>query len=265
VFDANEWVAISEKIHGTSAWFTFKDSKLLFHSGGETLETFRAVFNVPELETNLKGSACVQVYGEAYGGKQQKMAHVYGPNLKFVVFDVKINDCWLDVMDAEHFAHYLGLEYVHYMVGRCTVELIEAEMRRESVQALRNGVGQGLEREGVVVRPMRERVDAFGERVIYKHVNRMFSELKTTPKLGERLQMERDTAKILDQWVTPQRLQHVLTHTSLSSVAKVFIPKLVSEVAEDIKRECVNEFEWTPEIEKAIKSAAGKLFTKDLF
>ncbi len=96
----------------------------------------------------------------------------------------------------------------------------------------------------------------------------MFSEIKNTPKLGERLQMERDTAKIVDQWVTPQRLQHVLNHMELIDSPKPFIAKLVSEVAEDIKRESVHELEWSPALEKAIKSAAGKMFceiNKDLF
>ena len=54
------------------------------------------------------------VFGEGYGGKEQGMRDTYGPDLKFIAFDVKIGNRWLSVTDAEDVVKKLGLEFVFY-------------------------------------------------------------------------------------------------------------------------------------------------------
>jgi hypothetical protein len=61
------------------------------------------------------GHPKVTLFGEAYGGKQQGQSWRYGKNLKFVVFDVRIEDSWLSVPQAADVAAKLGLEFVHYV------------------------------------------------------------------------------------------------------------------------------------------------------
>ena len=43
----------------------------------------------------------IRIHGEGYGGKQQGMSATYGPNLKFIVFDVYIDGKFSDVPDAD--------------------------------------------------------------------------------------------------------------------------------------------------------------------
>ncbi|MDE2095662.1 MAG: hypothetical protein KGL39_00265 [Patescibacteria group bacterium] len=85
-----------EKIHGMSAHISWKDGHLQFSSGGVSGEAFRALFDAPALSAKLmehvgEGQSAI-LYGEAYGGKCMKMSDTYGPNLRFIVFEVKIGD-----------------------------------------------------------------------------------------------------------------------------------------------------------------------------
>jgi hypothetical protein len=84
-----------EKIHGTSAHVAMAMGSgggigLLFHSGGEKHERFVGLFDSATLRERFAamGHNSVVAYGEAYGGSQQKQAWRYGPQLKFVAFDV---------------------------------------------------------------------------------------------------------------------------------------------------------------------------------
>jgi hypothetical protein len=98
----------------------------------------------------------VIVYGEAYGGKQQGMSNTYGKELKFIVFDVKIDKNWLDVLNAESVANKLGLDFVNY--ERITTDLDKLDFHRDkySVQARLNGCGEDKIAEGIVIRPLIE-------------------------------------------------------------------------------------------------------------
>ena len=118
-----------EKIHGTSAHVRYAPQKdptnlVGFSSGGEKHDKFVALFDVEALKKAFQeifggaaelADSTIVVYGEAYGGKQQSMGHTYGPNLKFIVFDVRVGDVWLNVPNAEDVAKKLGLEFVHYV------------------------------------------------------------------------------------------------------------------------------------------------------
>jgi hypothetical protein len=106
-----------EKIDGTSAHISWKEGKLSFFSGGSKHENFIKLFHENLLIASFQelfGEQEVVVFGEAYGGKLQGMSGTYGEELKFIVFDVKVGFCWLDVPKAENIAQKLGLEFVHY-------------------------------------------------------------------------------------------------------------------------------------------------------
>lgn len=202
-----------EKIHGTSAHIKFKNGELTFYSGGETHERFVALFSPQFLKTYLSSFAQgeITIYGEAYGGRMQGMRETYGDELKFVVFDVKFNDTWLTVPHAHAAATMLKLEFVDYVKIPTTMDAINAERDRDSVQAIRNNVGAGKKREGVVLRPLEELVDSRGNRIIAKHKNAEFCETKTVREVNpEKAKVLKEAAAIAEEWVTPMRLQHVL-------------------------------------------------------
>ncbi len=211
-----------EKIHGTSAHISYSaaDGQLSLFSGGEKLSNFEALFDQEKLKADLAalGAEKVTINGEAYGGKQQRQSWRYGHSLKFVAFDVRINDSWLSVPQAEDVCKKVGIEFVHYVKIPSTLEAIDAERDAVSEQALRNGVvptdGVFLRREGVVLRPLFEVTKNNGERVIAKHKRDEERETASVRVVGD----EKKTGELasatefVTEMVTPNRLDHVLDH-----------------------------------------------------
>ena len=129
-----------EKIHGTSAHVRYHSGvtdaagtvdKLHFFSGGAKHDQFVALFNQEELLNRFHENAkehpetkSLTIFGEAYGGKMQGMKDTYGPDLKFIAFEVCVNDEWMGVQQAEKIALGLGFEFVHFEIIDTTEEAI---------------------------------------------------------------------------------------------------------------------------------------------
>ncbi len=204
------------------------------------------------------------VFGEAYGGRQQGMSHRYGKVLKFVAFDVKIGDHWLDVPNAHQVTERLGLEFVHYKRVSTDVAALDVERDAPSEQARRNGVEGDQHREGVVLRPLREFRDNSGGRIISKHKRAEERETKTQREIGDpaKLAVLEAADAIANEWVTPTRLEHVLD--KLGDVGIQDTPKVIAAMVEDVVREGAGEIVDSKEARKAIGAAAAKLFKKRL-
>jgi len=279
-----EEVYAMEKIHGTSAHIKYQLTKpddqklhhLSFFSGGEKYENFVTLFNSEELLKRFEalGQNEVVVYGEAYGAKQQGMRATYGDELKFIAFDVKVNGTWLNVPYAHTLVEkYLKLEFVWYKRIPCTMEAIDTERDADSVQAIRNGMGPGHMREGVVLRPISECVDERGERIITKHKRDEFRETKSVrPVSPERNEQLKIASKIANEWVTPMRLQHVIDRAqavvnNLQGLEKKElgiedIPGIIDLMKEDVYREAGTEVVQSGPIDKAISRVTAIGFKK---
>lgn len=285
ILDMRECFAL-EKVHGTSAhvaWAmtpkpgsTEYDEKLTFFSGGASHDVFVSLFKQSDLVERFRklGHHKVTVYGEAYGGKEQGMKDVYGPELKFIAFDVRrIGDDeegngWYEVPVAHAIVEALGLKFVPYKRMPTDIEALNAERDRESDVAIRCGMGPGKVREGVVLRPVHELYDARGNRVLCKHKGDAFNERVSTPKI------ERDpayAAQILEgeavaqEWVTDMRMSHVLDHLKAVGVDTLDIKntgKVIEAMAEDVLREGDGEIKVTEATGKAIRAAASKMYVK---
>lgn len=255
-----------EKIHGTSAHVALKDGKLHFFSGGEKHENFVKLFNADALlEAMLAvGHPEVVVFGEAYGGKQQGQAYRYGKELKFVVFDVKVGDYWLDVPNAHQVALKLGLEFVYYERGSTDIAWLDSQRDAPSEQARRNGIVGDQPREGVVLRPIKEFRDNGGHRIISKHKRAEERETKTQREVGDpsKLAVLEAAEAIAHEWVTPTRLEHVLD--KLGPVGIQDTPKVIVAMVEDVTREAKGEIVDSKEARKAIGAMAAKLFKQRL-
>ncbi len=268
-----------EKLHGTSAHITFKyepiDKPVLhFFSGGESNTKFVALFNVPELLAKMVDLGYkdreVTIYGEAYGGSQQGMSHVYGPNLKFGVFDVQIGDCWLSVPDAEDVAKKLGLEFVHYRKISTDLAALDAERDMPSVQAIRNGVSVCVNlfgpvenpkpREGIVLRPLAEMTDNRGNRVICKHKGDAFKETATPRPVVDpsKMQALSDANAVANEWVTATRLEHVLD--KLPGHCMERMRDIIAAMQEDVLREGKGEIVESDAVKKAIGKKAVEMY-----
>lgn len=272
-----------EKIHGTSAHIKYKpdetDGTLIFFSGGESTEKFIALFDRDTLKLILHNAFVgkeIIINGEAYGGKQQGMSATYGKELKFIVFDVRIDGIWQNVPEAFRIASMLGLDFVDYVKISTKLSDIDAERAKPSAQAHRNGIKEPKEREGIVLRPIEEAFDKRGNRIITKHKNDSFKETKTQREVDpERLQVLADAKKIADEWVTENRLDHVLQQAANDNenafhtggyrpldITDTGI--IVKMMIEDVKREAKGEILESKEAAKEIGSAAARLFKKRL-
>lgn len=261
-----------EKIHGTSTNVSWRaseqyapecDTRLHFHSGGEKHQNFVALFDKEALVTAFEamGHPEVTVFGEAYGGKQQAQSYRYGKQLKFVAFDVKVGDHWLDVPNAAQVCARLGLEFVHYVEVSTDLADLDAQRDAPSEQARRNGIVGDQPREGVVLRPLREFRDTNGDRIISKHKRAEERETKTPRDVSVdpgQLKVLDDARAIADEWVTPTRLEHVLD--KLGPVTMEDTPRVIAAMIEDVLREGSTEVVDSKEARKAIGSATAHLF-----
>jgi hypothetical protein len=259
----------TEKIHGTSAHVSYvhSEKKVTIFSGGAKHEHFINLFDQEKLLTSFSANCeehsveKITVYGEAYGGKLQGMKDTYGPELKFIAFEVLIEDkYWMEVPRAEAIANKLGFEFVAWEKIETSEEAINAAMMADSVQAVRNGMGSGKMREGVVLRPLIELVHQDGGRVICKHKRPEFAEREHTPKFSdsEDLKVLEDAKKIAEEWVTPMRLVHVLD--AFPNAGMENVPQVITAMVEDVFREGAGEIAETKAARKAIGKKTVKLF-----
>ena len=256
-----------EKIHGTSAHISFTPNedfvKIDFYSGGETHERFVGLFDEDNLRNNFMNLVneghVVTVYGEAYGGKQQGMSNTYGKELKFVVFDVKIGDMWLSVTQAECVAKKLGLEFVWYTKTSTDLDKLNQLRDQPSQQAKRNGILEDKNAEGVVLRPLIELKKNNGSRVICKHKRDEFKETKTKREVSpEQMKVLNDAVDIAEEWVTKNRLDHVIDKLPFE-LCTTNLGKIIPAMVEDIKRESEGEVVWSKEVSKAISKKTSNL------
>ena len=253
-----------EKIHGTSAHIKWnsKDKVLNFFSGGESHKKFTALFNIDSLYKYLLNNfidSDVVVYGEAYGGSQQKMSKTYGNILKFIAFDVKINQYWLNVTNAENVCQKLNIDFVDYVNISTDLESINYERDRESTQAIRNGCGGGKIREGIVLRPLQEFTMNNGNRIISKHKRDEFKETNTQREVSdEYFKVLEDAKEITEEWVTEMRLHHILDKIKAPNLEK--IPLVIKSMIEDIYREGKGEIVESREVTRSIGKRTAIMF-----
>lgn len=255
-----------EKLHGTSAHVSWRAGALSFFSGGEKHERFVKLFDQVALQSAFTalGLTNVTVYGEAYGGSQQKQAYRYGPTLRFAAFDVEVGDLWLAVPQAHELVKQLGLEFVHFVKVSTDLAALDAERDAPSEQARRNGVEGDKFREGVVLRPLIELRDHRGERVMAKH-KRDEERETATPRavISPEKQVILDQAQaIADEWVTLMRLEHVLDKLKGEGVESGIeaTGTIMRAMIEDVLREGAGEIVDSREARAAIGRKAAELF-----
>mgnify|MGYP003394295823 CR=1 FL=1 len=255
-----------EKVHGTSAHISWRGGQLHLSPGGESAFRFNGLFDQDNLRKKFAEiGGNITIFGEAYGGSQQSQAWRYGPNLKFIAFDVQQENAmgvleWLPVPQAQKFVEALGLEFVPYVETPTDLEALDALRDAASTVAINNGVPGVHPREGVVLRPLIE-VTYQGERVIAKHKRHDERETATPRKVVDPAQLVvlTEATAIAKEWVTETRLDHVLQKFP-SVVDLRATPKVIAAMTEDVLREGSGEFVDSKEVRTAIASATGKMF-----
>lgn len=262
-----------EKVHGTSAHIQWSKGRVSFYSGGEKHDNFVSLFDEQLLTDFFKSreypeDVTVRIHGEAYGGKQQGMSKTYGPKLNFIAFDVRVGDNWLDVPKAESFALQAGVEFVPYVKIPTTEEMLNAERDRDSIVAIRRGMGEGHIREGVVLRPPFEVKLNNGTRCISKHKRDEFRETKTTRSTidPDKQKMLDDAQAIAEEWCVPERLRHVIDKMKVDGEDPKMdqMSDIIKNMVDDIYREGKGEIVEGREVSKAIGTMTVKLFKEHL-
>lgn len=273
-----------EKIHGTSAHVAFRtgvasmvdghcDPAVSYFAGGEKHDRFKALFAEHEADMLRvfadMGVDQLIVYGEAYGGKCQGMKDTYGPDLRFVAFEVRTGDSWLNVPSAEQVARKLGFDFVHYKRIPATMEAIDEQRDASSVQAFKILGLTDKMREGVVLRPLTEFVMNNGKRVIAKHKRPEFCETQSMREADPaKRQMLDEASAIAAEWVTESRLKHVLdamtagTEDGTSLLGIEDTGKVIQAMMADVAREAAGEFADSKEARKAIGARTAMLFKR---
>ena len=254
-----------EKVHGTSANISWKEGKVSYFPGGESLSRFKSLFNEERLVKHFTelGHEEVVVYGEAYGGSCQKMSYMYGPELRFIVFDVFINNIWLDVPNMDEVATRLEQEVVPWRKIVCDLAAIDNERDRPSEVAVRRGFTEEHIREGVVLRPLAEMFNRYGERMIVKHKHEKFGERKTPQKVEDpsKLKVLTEATAIAEEWVTEMRLEHVLQKLP-QGIGLESMQRVLQAMVEDVLKESTGEIVDSKEVRNAINKKTVELFKK---
>jgi len=259
-----------EKIHGSSAHVAWKDDTVALFAGGTSAASFAALFDVPALAAKFTALShpVVTVYGEAYGGKMQGMKDTYGPTLRFVAFEIRIDATWLAVPDAADVAAGLGFDFVPWRKVVADVPTLDAERDRLSEQSVKCGITAPRPREGIVIRPLIELTKSNGDRIITKHKSDAFAERTHQPKVSsERLPVLTAANAVADEWVTPMRLAHVLDALAAAGTDVTAIqstPQVITAMVEDVAREASGEIEVTNDVRRAVGSRAAKMFQERL-
>ena len=261
-----------EKVHGTSANLAWSNGVLSFYSGGETHEKFVELFDQDKLIETFKSlelpeDTVIRIHGEAYGGKQQGMSKTYGPKLHFIAFDVRIGDYWLSVPKGEEFCFKFGVEYVPYEKVPTTEEALNAERDRDSIVAVRRGMGSGHIREGVVLRPPVEITLNGGGRMMCKHKRDEFREHKSPRQIDPDKQKVLEEAEaVADEWCVPMRLNHVLGKMTVNGVEPDMskLGDIIKNMIDDIYVEAKGEIVESREVQKAIGTKTVALYKQHL-
>lgn len=173
-----EW---TEKIDGTNIRVYWDGHTVTF--GGRTdranipsqlVNRLNQIFggeNNAQIFEQLFGEKEVLLFGEGYGNKIQSVGEYYiSDDVNFILFDVMINDMYLDRKAIEGIARAFNISSVS-VVGYGTIDQAVAFIKERPKSVLAEG---RCEMEGIVCRPVIELKTKAGERVIVKIKSRDF-------------------------------------------------------------------------------------------
>ena len=167
----NHWIW-TEKVDGTNVRVLWHNSQVQFagRTANAQMPTFlyaklQELFPVEKFQA-LYPEIPMCLYGEGYGAKIQKGGGNYkADGVDFVLFDVRIDDWWLERPNVEDIATKLEIETVP-IVGRGTLSEAAELIKTQGLVSEWNG-GSFLA-EGMVLRPEVELQDRAGRRIITK-------------------------------------------------------------------------------------------------
>ncbi len=168
----NLWI-FTEKVNGTNIRIMWNGKDIVF--GGKSDNSQIPQFLIQRLQERFMTTAAIEgfkkkfgeeanvcLYSEGYGAKIQKGGGNYRQDQDFVLFDVKIDDWWLNRENVEDIANHFALDIV---------PIIELGSLTRMVELARDGFKSqwgDFQAEGIVARPRIELKTRSGHRIITK-------------------------------------------------------------------------------------------------
>ena len=160
------WDGHTLEIHGKTENASIPNSLINKMSTMVTKEMMEKVFPIKYDESGNEIPMLVIIYGEGYGAKIQKCGGRYmSKDVNFRVFDINIDDWWLELDDVKDICNKLNLEMaVPY--GELTIQ----EAEEMVIKGFKSTISEDktLIAEGLVLRPKVQLFNKRGERIMVK-------------------------------------------------------------------------------------------------
>lgn len=160
------WDGHTLEIHGKTENASIPNSLINKMSTMVTKEMMEKVFPLKYDESGNEIPMLVIIYGEGYGAKIQKCGGRYmSKDVNFRVFDINIDDWWLELDDVKDICNKLNLEMaVPY--GELTIQ----EAEEMVIKGFKSTISEDktLIAEGLVLRPKVQLFNKRGERIMVK-------------------------------------------------------------------------------------------------
>lgn len=176
----------TEKVHGQNIQIEYDTSVInnkQLHIYGRTaradlpkdlLEMLTTALPIEKFSEFGEG---IVLYGEGYGAGINNGGN-YSPTKKFVLFDVKIGNWWLEPDDVKGIAIKLGIDYVPELIGDLDQAIEMVKQGFNSPLALKN-TGKNHPAEGIIAKTIPGLRFRNGGRVMFKLKTEDYSHGKT--------------------------------------------------------------------------------------
>lgn len=177
VFNQGEPVFISEKIHGASARYVWHDNRMYCGSRTEWKRQdeknlwWQALQATPVIEEFCSLHPEITIYAEVYGQVQDLRYGAQKNEVKIAVFDLLCGPDWLPVREARTIGECLP--FVPIIAEAIPFDLTSILTFAEGPSLI---LGANCVREGIVVKPLRERIHPEIGRVCCKVVGNGYLE-----------------------------------------------------------------------------------------
>jgi len=165
---SSQWIG-TEKVDGTNIRIMWNGTDIKIGGKTDNAQIHKDLiarleelfYTKKEMFIEKFGEKQVCLYGEGYGAGIQT-GGVYRATKDFVLFDVLIDEYWLDRGNVQGIADMFGVDIVPIIKQGTLLELVELVK-----SGFKSSWGD-FTAEGIVARPMVELTNKFGERIITK-------------------------------------------------------------------------------------------------
>lgn len=257
---------VSEKIEGAtvSLKWEYLTKTFSIEPGPATQEVVRTVIpeDIEELFAKEFPDQDVVIIGELYGDKHYlpKKSAKYKIEIGFIVFKAILNGYWVSMDESAKIADLLSLPFVEYGIYPTDIKILDELRDKYSILGMKWS-GIKVPREGIVIEPLIP-MRIYDNYVIAKHKAKEERETATIREVSQdKLKVLADAQAIADEWVTPNRLDHVLAKVP-NSREKAATQLVMKAMVEDVYREGEGEIVESREATSAIMKKTAELLRK---